>query len=294
MFAIPGRIAAPIALVAACVLSACRGDADNSALNQDSTLARDLARAGVDSASQPQLQDVPAATPDAPAAAATRPRRNPPAPRRTSPPPAPPANPPATEPTPPVAGGTTVTKSEAGSERPLGTIPGGTTLSLVSSEKVCTNTSKVGDRFSATVHEAVTGANGAVIPAGSRVTVELTQLHGSRNANDKIVMGFRVVSITIGDRTYHPEADVVTAEITRVRTTSGGEDAKKVLGGAVAGAIIGQVLGRDRKGTLIGAAAGAAAGGAAAAASGDYEGCVNQGAAIAVKLNNTLTIATGG
>ena len=81
------------------------------------------------------------------------------------------------------------------------------------------------------------------------------------------------------------------AEIDRVRASSTGNDAKKVLGGAVAGAIIGQVIGKDRKGTLIGAAAGAAAGAGAAAVTADFDGCVDTGSAISIRLTNALTVA---
>lgn len=294
MLAITRRTVAPLLFAAACAIGACRGDADNSALDQDSTLARDLARAGVDSVAQPQLKDVPAEAP-APPVTMSQPKSK--AAPRTQPKSSPPPPPIPTATAPPVttsSAGTTVTKSEAGSERPLGMIAAGTTLNLASTSKVCTNSSKIGDLFTATVSEAVTGSNGAVVPAGAVVTVEVTQLHRSENVNDKIVMGFRVVSIAFGDKTYYPEADIVSAEITRIRASSTGNDAKKVLGGAVAGAIIGQVLGRDRKGTLIGAAAGAAAGGAAAAATADYDGCVNAGAPVVVKLNSALTIAAAG
>jgi hypothetical protein len=41
---------------------------------------------------------------------------------------------------------------------------------------------------------------------------------------------------------------------------------------------------------LIGAAVGAAAGAAAASSTSDYEGCVNAGSAIAVRLTGPLTI----
>jgi hypothetical protein len=44
---------------------------------------------------------------------------------------------------------------------------------------------------------------------------------------------------------------------------------------------------------LIGAAAGAAAGGAAAAATADFDGCVDTGSAITVRLTNALTVAAG-
>ena len=282
------RIALPVALVATAVFAACGGNDDNSGLEQDSALARDLARAGVDSAAQPELKDIPAAEPapatKAPAssgskAPAPRPTTTPTPPARTDPP------------APTRSGDNTVTKSDPGSEPALGAIAAGTTLALTSAQKVCTNTNKVGDRFEATTDAAVQGTNGATIPAGSKVVIEITELHRSENTNDKIVMGFRVVSLTADGKTYYPEADVVSAEIDRVRASSTGDDAKKVLGGAVAGAIIGQVIGRDRKGTLIGAAAGAAAGAGAAAVTADFDGCVDTGSAITIRLTNALTVA---
>lgn len=273
----------PMAL-AALVLAGCqKSDAD--ALAQDSALSRDLARVGSDSAVQPELKDVPTTTTPT---TVTPPKKNTPAPKpkptTTTPTPPPPTNTTAT--------GNTVTPGTKGSEKPLGTIGAGTSLVLASTEKVCTNTNQVGDRFTATVSSDITGSNGASIPAGSRVSLEVTKLKRSENTNDKIEIGLRVVSITIGDKTYTPDADIVTAEIDRVRTSSGANDAKKVAGGAAIGAILGQVLGKNKKGTIIGAAAGAAAGGAAAVATANYEGCVNSGAQITIKLNSSMTVAT--
>jgi hypothetical protein len=169
-------------------------------------------------------------------------------------------------------------------------IASGTPLALTAGSKVCTNTNKIGDRFNASLSDAVTGTNGVTLPAGSTVSIELTELKRSEDSKTQIVMGFKVVSISAYGRTYTPEAEVVTATIDRVRSQDRGDDAKKVVGGAAAGAIIGQVLGRDRKGTLIGAAVGAAAGAAAASSTSDYEGCVNAGSAIAVRLTGPLTI----
>jgi hypothetical protein len=264
-----------VALIVIGAFSACRRD--ESALTKDSSLIRDLA--GADTAAQPQLKDVPAA--EAPAPAQPEPKSPP---RSTSRPKttAPATTPSASAPTPAPAAAEPAAKT--------GTIPGGTTLALSSTEKVCTNTNKVGDRFTATVNEAVAGSNGATIPAGSRVTIEVTSLHRSENANDRIVMGFRVVSVTVEGKTYYPDAEVVTASVDRVRSSTSSDAAKKVAAGAVVGAVLGQVIGRDRKGTLIGAAAGAAAGGAAAAATADHDGCVNSGAAITIRTTQPLTI----
>ncbi len=285
-----GRTSWPAALAFALFVAGCAGDKqdDAAALAQDSALARDLARVGGDSAVQPQLEDVPAPVEPAPVVAAPRavrpkPRPKPPAPKPVAQAPVP--NPAVT------ASGNTVEAGPGTAER-LGTISAGTSLQLGAADKVCTNTNKVGDRFIATLNSAVAGSNGASIPAGAAVTIELTQLKRSENANDQVQMGFRVINISFDGRTYPLDGDVQTAEITRVRSSSGGNDAKKVLGGAAAGAIIGQILGKNRKGTIIGAAAGAAAGGAAAVATANVEGCVNAGGSIIVRLNAPVTVST--
>lgn len=277
------------------LLGACSKDKqdDASALAQDSALARDLARVGGDTAVVPQLQDVPAEAPapepvvTPPRSTAPKPKPKPPAPKPTAPKPSTPE--PTPVPTNTTASGNTVEKG-TGSAIKMGTVAAGATLRLGASDKVCTNTNKVGDRFVATLSESVSGADGAVIPSGAAVTIELTQLKRSENANDQIQMGFRVINIAFNGHTYPLDADVQTAEITRVRNSSTGNDAKKVLGGAVAGAVIGQILGKKSKGTIIGAAAGAAAGGAAAAATANYEGCVNAGAPLVVRLNAPVSV----
>ena len=264
------RAVLPLALGA---IFACSGrDADTAAVDSADT-ARDVTVVPADTATQPQLKDVPASPP---AAAPSRPRTNPP---RTNPP----ASQPAPQPT---------TSAPAPAPAPTtGTIAGGTSLTLASGSKVCTNTNKIGDRFNATLSESVTGTNGVSLPAGSTVSIEITELKRSVDSKSNIVMGFRVVSITANGRTYTPEAEVVSASIDRVRSQDKGDDAKKVATGAAVGAVVGQVLGRNTKGTLIGAAVGAAAGAAAASSTSDYEGCVNQGASIAVRLTGPLTIS---
>ena len=141
-----------------------------------------------------------------------------------------------------------------------------------------------------TLTEPVTGSNGAVIPAGATAEIEVTKLKRSENANDNIEMGFAVRSISYGGNWYNVDADVTSASVDRVRASTTGNDAKKVIGGAVLGAVIGQVIGKDTKGTVIGAATGAAAGTAAAATTANYDGCVNDGGRITIKLTSPLTI----
>jgi Glycine zipper 2TM domain len=277
----------PLALTVALGVAACsKGDSKaDSTLAQDTSLNRDLQLATGDSSAQPQLKDVPPAeaAPSTPAASTPRPRPSRPAPKPGTPKPestAPPRTP----------SGNTVTTGEKSSGGNVGMVASGTTLTMASTSKVCTNTNKVGDRFTATLSEPVTGSNGAVIPAGATAVIEVTKLKRSENANDNIEMGFAVHSISFGGNTYSVDADVTSAAVDRVRNSTKGNDAKKVVGGAVIGAVLGQVIGKDTKGTVIGAATGAAAGTAAAAATANFEGCVNDGGRIVIKLTSPLTI----
>ena len=282
------RFGTPLALTFALGFAACSkgGENSDSTLATDSALNRDLALASGDSAAQPQLKDVPA---EAPAPTTSTPSR----PRTTTPKPTTRPTTPATkEPAPPprTASGNTVTPGEKNSGGSVGEIASGTSLTLASGQKVCTNTGKVGDRITATTSEAVTGTNGVTVPAGAIAVLEITKLKRSENANDNIEMGFAVRTLQFGGTTYNVDADVTSAAVDRVRNSTKGNDAKKVAGGAVLGAVIGQVIGKDTKGTVIGAAAGAAAGTAAAAATANYEGCVNDGGRIVIKLTAPLTI----
>jgi hypothetical protein len=289
------RLGAPFVMGAALAFSACTvsDSKSDTSLARDTALNRDLELANRDSAAQPQLQDVPA-TPAAETPA--------PAPTRTTPAPRPAAPRPATRPaTPPppttrtTASGNTETRNTPGSAAAsgggaVGTIASGASLALRSNSRVCTNTYTVGQTFSATVAEAVSGSNGASIPSGATVTLEVTQLKRSENANDKIIMEFAVKSVSFGGRTYPVSGTVASADVERVRNQPKSKDAQKVATGAAIGAIAGQILGKNTKSTIIGAAAGAAGGAATAAATANYEGCVPDGGSIAVNLTSPLQV----
>jgi hypothetical protein len=292
------RFGTPMIVAAFTVIAACHSDAkkgpDSTALGTDSTLNRDLALAGRDTTAQPQLKDVPAATPEAPAPSSPKKR----APERTTPrtpsrPSQPAVMPPATTTTP--SGNTVTTNPKTGTAADagggaVGMIPAGATLTTNSSSKICTGTNAVGDHVTATVQNAVTGSNGATIPAGATVNMTVTALKRSENANDDIVMEFAVNSVSFGGRTYPIEASVSSAAITRVKDQPGDKTAQKVGIGAVAGAIAGRIIGKSTKATVIGGAAGAAAGAAAAAATTNYQGCIDAGGSIVLKLTAPATV----
>jgi hypothetical protein len=140
------------------------------------------------------------------------------------------------------------------------------------------------------VANSVSGSNGATIPSGATVTLEVTQLKRSENANDKIIMEFAVKSVSFGGKTYPVSGTVASADVERVRNQPKSKDVQKVATGAAIGAIAGQILGKNTKSTIIGAAAGAAGGAATAAATANYEGCVPDGGSIAVNLTAPLQV----
>ncbi len=281
------RFNASLALSLALVAGACTAKNDNAAA-ADSALNRDIQLANRDTAAQPALTDVPAGTATAPAPSTAAPRTT-----TTSRPSTATRTPTTTtrRPTTSVtSSGNTVTRTNAGTAARVGTILAGATLNLASGSRVCTNTNKVGDRFNASVTNAVVGSNGAVIPAGATATVEVTELKRSENANDNVVMGFRVVSVNFAGHTYPVSATTSYAQVSKVKNQPKGKDVQKVVGGAAIGAIAGQILGRSTKATVIGAAAGGAAGAAAAAATSNYEGCVNSGGRITATLNSSTQV----
>jgi hypothetical protein len=272
------RVTAASLAFAALTLAACKSDTNKAdSLKNDSTLAANLALANKDTA-KPQLADT--ATGGGMKQAAT------PRPRATTTHKTAPVSKPATTPTP--------TKSAPAPAAPTsGTVAAGTTISLASNAKVCTNTNAVGDNFTGTTSEAISGSNGVSIPSGATVNFTVTELKRSENARDNVVVGLRVNSIAYGGKSYTVDATIASADVQKIRDEPKSKDVQKVAAGAAVGAIAGRLLGKSTKATVIGGAAGAAAGAATAAATANYQGCINQGASIVVKLNSPLTLAVG-
>lgn len=275
-------------------LAACGDRRASDRAAADSALTRDLTLASAPTV-QPTFQDTAVAP--APAAAKQRTKEPPrPAPirHRTAPKPrvetprpveqhAPPP-----EPTPqPVAQMPAPVPAPIPAVAPArGEIGSGTGFSLTTGSKVCTSSNLPGDKIVATLNSAVTGTNGAVIPAGSSVVLEVASASAGQNGGSPQIT-FRVRSIVVNDQTYSVSGNVATLDSlqrTKVAGSDPNADKKKVIGGAIVGAILGQMIGHNTKGTVIGAAAGAAAGAAVAKSGEKWEGCLPAGAALRVTL----------
>ncbi|MEO5568202.1 MAG: glycine zipper 2TM domain-containing protein [Gemmatimonadaceae bacterium] len=237
----------------------------------DSALERDLALASQMQAAQQQFQD----TASGPAPTAQR------APARID-------NAPRTRVTPRQPAPRT-DEMESASRAVIGA---GSSFSLASQQRICTSSNRPGDRFVATLTNPVTGTNGAVIPAGSSVILEVVAVSpGTSNGSDASVR-LAVHSVEFNGRSYPLTGEVYTStDLERTRIMSDpNADKKKVIGGAVAGAILGRVLGKSTKGTVIGAAAGGAAGAAAAKATQNFEACLPVGGGMRLTLSEAVIL----
>ena len=264
----------------------------------DSTLAHDLALAQQPGTGPVVFNDAPigANTAAAPAPAAPTPRPEPPkastprptpTPRRESPPV--PLKRTPREPAPaPVQSAPTPAPAPAPAPS-NGVIGAGAQVGMTTNAKVCTASALAGDKFTATVTEPTVGSNGATIPAGTTVVIEVASVERADPIEDSRIQ-FRVRSLDVSGTSRAVDGTVATlGPLEKVQVASN-NDRKKVIGGAVAGAVLGRIFGGSTKSTVIGAAAGAAAGTAAAHATHSSDACLPVGSALRLTLSREIVV----
>lgn len=258
------------ALVAAALtLVSCR-NSDSRAMT-DSELLRDLALANrVDVV--PQLADTAPTTASKPVATKASPALDRPA--------QPPAHITERPESPPVAPTMKPDAPAAAAVPTFRGIPAGATFALTTKAALCT-TNLPGDKITATITGDVIGENGAVIPTGSTVVLEVA-LVTPGDTPEAATLSLRIRSVIVNDQPIAVPSDVtITSQLERrTMPRDKGADRRKVIGGVVAGAIVGQIMGKDTKSTVTGAVIGGATGAAAAAASTKYDACLPAGGAL--------------
>jgi hypothetical protein len=248
-------------LSALCVLglAACGGGGDKSDAATADSLSRDLAMAQQDSSNPMSDTAAPPATPAAAAPAAPAPT-----PAAPKPKPVAPAPPPA--------------------------LASGTTFTATANDTVSSRTTKSGASMLATVGTAVKDADGrVVIPAGSTVTIVLTQFKSAPTKGGKETFSAKLTAVEI-DGTSYPATgtvDHMTYTLKGRGITAG--TAGKVGGGAAAGAVLGGLIGGNTKGAVIGGVVGAAGGAAVANETGDQDITILPGAEVTFTLTEVFT-----
>lgn len=160
-------------------------------------------------------------------------------------------------------------------------IEAGTPLVFLAETKVCAKTAQVGDPVQASVASNTTGADGALIAAGSLATFTIATVG---EAGEPFTLRLR--SIEVDGRSVRVSGDVTSMAM--VGTKGDPNAGKKMIAGAAVGALAGRLLGKDTKSTVAGAVVGGA-GGAVAARGGDSR-CVPSGGRIAVTLSDAISL----
>jgi hypothetical protein len=240
-----------LAILTLAMMAGCGGDRGAS-MAADS-LSRDLQRLPVDSSAT--LSDQAAATPGAPASA-PKPKPKPKA----------------------------VPKPASAAPRALAA---GAMLATTMDREISSRTDKAGATVTGTVASDVKDASGrVVIPAGSKVTLTITEIHESENKGDKTgKLTLTPTAVEIQGRSYALMGSAVALDRTlRDRKTNAG-DVAKVGAGTAAGAILGRVIGGSTKGAVIGGVIGGAVGTQRAIETKDRDVVVPAGSTVTLTLD---------
>lgn len=180
-------------------------------------------------------------------------------------------------------------------------VPQGTVLALKMENYLSSESSNVGDPFTATVTEAVVVNNEVAIPAGSKVEGHVTMVERARRMSrsgtiavdfDRLILPDGRFYRIYGDLTsLDPEERKKIDEESRV---SGGSTKKRSVvfigGGAGVGAVIGAIAGGG-KGAAVGAGVGAAIGTAGVLLSKGNEAEVKPGTPFGLELTEPLNLS---
>jgi len=266
-----------MALLAA---GACRGGEPKQAAANTDSLSRDLQLAPVDT-SKP-LADAPAAAPapapdPAPAAPAPTPKPRPKPKPVEKPAPAPAAK-----------------DSAAPAPAPLGpaTLDAGSMIAAAMIDSINSKSNKAGETVTAKVASDVKDATGrVVIPAGSTISMTITELHESERKSDKTgKLKLTPNSVSIGGKSYPLDATVDSVQYILKGRGVGAGDIGKGAAGAGIGAIAGRIIGGGATGAIIGGVVGGAVGTQRAVETADRDVVVAPGNAVRLKLQSKLIV----
>jgi hypothetical protein len=118
--------------------------------------------------------------------------------------------------------------SPAPAAAPSREIGAGTGIVMTSGGRVCTETNRPGDKIVATIDSPISGSNGALIPAGSKVVLEIASV----TPGDQAHIDFRVRALYVNDSLYNIAGTVSPStplERVKVANSDANADKKKSL-----------------------------------------------------------------
>lgn len=168
------------------------------------------------------------------------------------------------------------------------TLDTGTNIVVRTISPLSTKTSKVGDRFDATLEQPLVAGDYTIAPKGTSVLGEVTMSDPSGKLKGSATLGVKLTAIVMpnGDRiAIQTQTDNKTSQGTGKKT------AAKVGIGAGIGALIGAIAGGG-KGAAIGAGAGGAAGGGYAYATGGNPAVIASETVLTFQLAAPVTVTS--
>jgi len=165
------------------------------------------------------------------------------------------------------------------------TIPSGTTLPLILTSSIASDTSAVEDAVTGELTRSITIDGREVLPAGARLSGHVTEVESAGRVKGRALIAFRFTSLRIGDDQY----DVRSAPLSRQAPATKGEDTAKIGIGAGAGAVIGGLLG-GKDGAVKGAVVGGGAGTGVVLATKGSEVRLGPGADATTTLTSPLAV----
>ena len=158
------------------------------------------------------------------------------------------------------------------------TVPMGTQFVVELDETIDTDQSEVGDRFTATVKDAVELNGRTMIPAGAKVHGVITGLDDSDDVGDQAAIRLNLESIEIEGDSHPLRADITEADVELENVADVEDIAKRAGVGAAAGAVLGAIIsGGELKDILVGGALGAGAGTIISLGLGDVDAALPRG-----------------
>ncbi|MGH9379855.1 MAG: hypothetical protein ACRD2Z_04500 [Thermoanaerobaculia bacterium] len=138
------------------------------------------------------------------------------------------------------------------------TVPAGTSFSAELQSSLSSETSQVGDSFTARLSSPLSAGGQVAVPAGSTVYGRVTEAKGLRKIGGRARLGVAFASVTLPNGSSAPLA----ASLTWVGKSETKKDAATIGGSTAAGAILGKVIGGgdDDKRVAAGAVVGGAVG----------------------------------
>lgn len=168
----------------------------------------------------------------------------------------------------------------------------GTIIPTAVDQEINSRSNKKGEIVTTTVSSNVTDSRGRVIiPAGSKVTMTITEIRESENKGDKTgKLTLTPTEVSVGGRSYAftASAEALDRHLKDRKTNAG--DVAKVGAGAAVGALAGRVIGGNTKGAVIGGVIGGAVGTQRAVETQDRDVVVPAGSRVQLTLQSGLTI----